>query len=118
MLEIICIVDIVMSFAAAAGGAFMRFFTPKDINSLIGYRTARSMKSESAWQLANRTCGKLWLAGGTVLFALSLLTLLAVYPLAGETAALAVSAVLLAACTAGFVCSVIFVEKKLSQLPE
>jgi uncharacterized membrane protein len=29
-------------------------FPPKEINSLVGYRTQRSMKSQQAWEEANR----------------------------------------------------------------
>ena len=41
-----------------------RFLTkpPKSINSLYGYRTARSMKNQQTWDFAHRVCGKLcWL---------------------------------------------------------
>ena len=33
----------------------LKKFPPKKINPLYGYRTSRSMKSESHWQLANST---------------------------------------------------------------
>lgn len=43
-----------------------RFLTkpPKSINSLYGYRTARSMKNQQTWDFAHRVCGKLWSRGG------------------------------------------------------
>lgn len=37
---------------------------PSRINSVYGYRTARSMKSQAAWDFAHRYCGKLWRAMG------------------------------------------------------
>ena len=40
---------------------------PKTINGLFGYRTARSMKSQEAWDFAHRTCGRLWFKLGLVL---------------------------------------------------
>ena len=45
-------------------GWAMRYHTPKQINSWIGYRTMRSTKDETAWLFANRYCGKLWLTAG------------------------------------------------------
>lgn len=33
---------------------------PKDINSLLGYRTTRSMKNQDTWHFAQEYCGKLW----------------------------------------------------------
>lgn len=52
-------------------GWAMRYHTPKQINSWIGYRTMRSTKDENAWLFANRYCGKLWLMIGTVSLILS-----------------------------------------------
>ena len=37
-------------------GWAMRYHTPKQINSWIGYRTMRSTKDETAWLFANRYC--------------------------------------------------------------
>lgn len=36
------------------GGLVMYFFPPKKINSLYGYRTSSSMKSQQAWDFAQR----------------------------------------------------------------
>ena len=44
---------------------------PKTINGLFGYRTARSMKSQEAWDFAHRTCGRLWFKLGLVLLPVS-----------------------------------------------
>jgi len=33
---------------------------PKKINSLSGYRTTRSMKSQAAWDFAQQRCGQVW----------------------------------------------------------
>ena len=46
-----------------------RFLTrpPKSINSLYGYRTARSMKNPQTWDFAHRVCGKLWSRAGAVM---------------------------------------------------
>ena len=39
---------------------FMKFY-PKEINSVVGYRTKRSMRSQEAWELSNSHAGKLLL---------------------------------------------------------
>ena len=46
---------------------------PKRINSVVGYRTSRSMKNMDTWRFANEYCGKLWLKIGLVLLVLSVL---------------------------------------------
>lgn len=33
---------------------------PGEINGMLGYRTSRSMKSQDAWDFAQRYMGKLW----------------------------------------------------------
>ncbi|MEE1304994.1 MAG: SdpI family protein [Agathobacter sp.] len=42
-------------------GYMMKKHPPKDINGIIGYRTARSTKSKEAWDFAQNYCGSLWL---------------------------------------------------------
>jgi len=49
---------------------------PKNINSMYGYRTSRSMKNQQTWDFAHQVCGKLWLRAGAVMLPLSLLTML------------------------------------------
>ena len=49
---------------------------PSRINSLYGYRTARSMKSQAAWDFAHRYCGRLWRAMGWAMLPLSVLAML------------------------------------------
>ncbi len=41
-------------------GRIMWQHTPQNINHIIGYRTARSMKSQATWQFAHDYCGRLW----------------------------------------------------------
>lgn len=38
------------------------FFPPKKINYLYGYRTARSMKSDNRWEIANKLAPKMMIA--------------------------------------------------------
>lgn len=46
---------------------------PKLINGVMGYRTARAMKSQEAWEFANRLSGKLLLILGIVFVIISLI---------------------------------------------
>ena len=49
---------------------------PARINSLYGYRTARSMRSQAAWDFSHRYCGRLWRALGWAMLPLSVLAML------------------------------------------
>lgn len=51
---------------------------PKNINSMYGYRTSRSMKNQQTWDFAHQVCGKLWFRAGAVMLPLSLLAMLPV----------------------------------------
>ena len=42
-------------------GYLMKKHPPKDINGIVGYRTAKSTKSQEAWDFAQNYCGILWL---------------------------------------------------------
>ena len=52
------------------GVIFLRW-PPGKINGLFGYRTARSMASQAAWNFAHAYMGRLWLRVGTVMLVLS-----------------------------------------------
>lgn len=59
---------------------------PKTINSLYGYRTARSMKNQDTWDFAHHFCGRLWFTLGLVLLPVSVAAMLpALGRDAGET---------------------------------
>ncbi len=48
---------------------FGRYFiktAPKKINYIFGYRTSRSMKSESTWVFAHKYCGRIWFICGSI----------------------------------------------------
>ena len=49
---------------------------PKNINSLYGYRTARSMRNQETWDFAHQVCGKIWFRAGAIMLPLSLLAML------------------------------------------
>ena len=48
-------------------GYFMKDHCPKEINSILGYRTRRSMRNQETWQFANTYCGALWQKIGCIL---------------------------------------------------
>lgn len=52
-------------------GYMMYKHTPKDINGLVGYRTAMSMKNQDTWNYAHDYCGRLWVRVGVILTVLS-----------------------------------------------
>lgn len=54
-------------------GWLLRFRPPRKISWYAGYRTARSMKSQEAWDYAQRRLGQLWRAGSLPMLCLSLL---------------------------------------------
>lgn len=61
-----------------AGRAFMKGY-PKKINSLIGYRSPRSMKNQDTWRFAHAVCGKFWWKWGWPCLALSVIEMLCVW---------------------------------------
>lgn len=49
--------------------------TPKEINSVFGYRTSMSMKNKDTWDFAHKYCGKIWYVSGLILLPLSLIAM-------------------------------------------
>jgi uncharacterized membrane protein len=47
-------------------GLLIKKYPPKKINSVIGYRTIRSMKSNQAWSFAHRRLAQLYIPTGIV----------------------------------------------------
>ena len=54
-------------------GALFRKNPPKRVNWFYGYRTAHSMKSQEAWDYANRRMGEVWWRTGLVVGGVSVL---------------------------------------------
>lgn len=54
------ICDLIIPITFIVCGRMMWKHTPDKINSLIGYRTSRSMKNRNTWKFAQIYCGKLW----------------------------------------------------------
>lgn len=58
-----------------AAGILYRFFPPKKINSLYGYRTLRSMKNQKTWNFAQRSSSSLVILAGCIALVLGSLAL-------------------------------------------
>ena len=58
--------DMLVPIVMVIVGRMMWKHCPKHINSLVGYRTTRSMKNMDTWQFAHDYCGKLWWKVGWV----------------------------------------------------
>lgn len=72
------IVDIIVPLTMIGFGRYFTKSAPKDINSLFGYRTARSMKNRDTWSFAHNYCGRLWFILGIVLLPVSVIPMLCV----------------------------------------
>lgn len=53
--------------------------SPKDINSLYGYRTKRSMKNMDTWKFAHECCGELWWKMGWIILIASIVVQIPFY---------------------------------------
>lgn len=51
---------------------------PENINHLLGYRTARSMKNEQTWAFAQKYTGKVFKFSGIIILVLSIILMLLV----------------------------------------
>ena len=66
-------------FVSSTNYAFGLYFknkSPKEINSLFGYRTTMSMKNKDTWEFAHHYCGRLWLVLGMIMLPLSVIPML------------------------------------------
>lgn len=82
-------------------------FPPKKINGIYGYRTARSMKSQENWDIAQRYSSQLMLKQGLVMLAIG--GMLIALPLTEEVSAVISIALLIVSVIVLFVQT----EKKL-----
>ena len=60
-------------------GYFMWKHCPGKVNSIVGYRTKRSMVNFDTWKFANENCGRRWWRTGWILFTLTILAQLPFY---------------------------------------
>lgn len=68
----ILLIPIIMIIA----GNSMRLGKFKTINSIVGYRTRRSMKNQQTWDYAHRECGLLWRRWGSTMLVLTVIAML------------------------------------------
>ena len=68
MLLVILIIPLLM----VGFGLLLMKNPPKKINSVYGYRTRRSVRSQDTWEFAHHYFGKLWLVCGLVSIPISL----------------------------------------------
>ena len=71
--------DLLVPTTMFIGGAIMTKHHPKEINSLLGYRTARSMQNMDTWKFAHSYCGRIWWKIGLITFILTVLSHLPFY---------------------------------------
>lgn len=65
--------DLIIPIVMVIAGRMMWKHCPKHINSMLGYRTTRSMKNMDTWKFANEHCGRLWYKMGLFMLAISVL---------------------------------------------
>lgn len=87
---------------------------PKEINGLIGYRTAMSEKNKDTWAFAHDCCGKLWIKSGIILLVPTVLAQIA-FAKSGEDVVGTVTLVIEAVQVLVLIGSVILVEKALKR---
>ena len=72
MLCTVLLVPLIMLFF----GFYFKNKSPKEINSLFGYRTTMSMQNKDTWEFAHHYCGRLWLVIGMIMLPLSVIPML------------------------------------------
>ena len=88
---------------------------PGTINAWYGYRTARSMRSQAAWDFAHRYCGKLWRTMGWVMLPLSVLAMLLALGQDIDFTSFLGGAVAVIQCVIMFVPTLVLTERALKQ---
>ena len=71
--------DLIIPIVMVIAGRMMWKHCPKHINSMLGYRTTRSMKNMDTWKFAHNYCGKLWWKIGWIMIILSALIYIPLY---------------------------------------
>jgi uncharacterized membrane protein len=73
------ICDLLIPLVMIICGRMMWKNPPKRINSIIGYRTSRSMKNMDTWNFAHDYCGRLWWKMGWIVLIPSIIVQLPFY---------------------------------------
>lgn len=114
MLEIIMILNIVISLSIFLGGYYLKFHIKPDDTS-VGFRTKNAQSSKETWIFANQSCGKLWLIVGITAFILSIIILIYFNSILSEKAEICVLAILLLLQLFSMCFSIYHVEKQLKK---
>ena len=77
--------DLLIPVVMLIAGRMMWKHCPKNINSVMGYRTARSMKNMDTWKFAHDYCGRLWWKLGLIMLVLSALIYIPFYQSSEKT---------------------------------
>ena len=70
-MSVVIIVNIITSLSIILGGLCMKKYAKMPLDHSIGFRTARSLSSNEAWQFANEKCGISWILIGAVCFVMT-----------------------------------------------
>ena len=70
------VMDLLIPAAMLGFGYLFQKRPPDRINSLFGYRTARSMKNKATWDFAHRYAGRVWVRCGWIGTAITLFAML------------------------------------------
>lgn len=60
------IITTIMSLTMIGFGLLLAKKSPKEINSVIGYRSPMSQKNRDTWEFAHRYSGELWVRSGVL----------------------------------------------------
>ena len=108
------IMDMMIPLLMTAFGKLFLKSPPKEINSIYGYRTSRSMKNKETWDFAHRYCGKVWYRCGLAMLPVSVAVLLFVIG-KSEAVAGSVGGIVCAAQTFVLIGSIYPVERALKK---
>lgn len=111
-LTVIC--DLLLPVIMSVAGRMMWKHCPKEINGVIGYRTAKSMKNADTWKFANEYCGKLWWKIGLIMIVPTVLIHIPFYH-SGETAVLIAGGIIAAVQCIVLLASIVFTEHALKK---
>lgn len=81
MLTISLIFTAIISLTMVGFGYMLSKKTPKEINSLIGYRSPMSTKNQDTWKFANEYSGRFWIKSGFITAFVSVILAFALQPI-------------------------------------
>lgn len=106
--------DLLIPILMIITGRMMWRHPPKNINSLIGYRTSRSMKNMDTWVFAHNYSGRLWWRIGWIILFSSIMIHIPFYK-ASDDAISVVGLIVTAIQIIILICSIFPTEKALKK---